>query len=250
MAELTLYISPHLDDVVLSCAGRIHAQVLRGEKVGVVTPLAGDPATDRIPPLAQELHSRFRLGDRAIADRRQEDLKSCRRLRVDFRHGPFLEAIYRMNPVTGEALYGDLGSLFGAVHACDEAALPELIGWLKALPVASEVVVPLAVGGHVDHAWVRRACEICFPFDRILYYEDYPYAQRFGAVPRVVRPRNAWRSERVRMDADARRVKCDAIADHESQAWSIFRDRADLERKVRWFTWRRGGGERYWRRVR
>jgi len=249
MSRTIIYVSPHLDDAVLSCAGRIRAQASGGDTVIVATPTAAEPTRGNITSLAREVHARFGLGDKAIDERRKEDEKACRRLGATVRHGPCLEALYRLDPATGSPLYGDLMRLFGPVHPIHAAAVSELVAWLRALPEAAEVVVPLAVGDHVDHGWTRHACEACFPSARLLYYEDYPYAQRLGAVSRVVRPRWLWRRERFSLDAAARRVKCDAIADYTSQARTIFRDRADMERKVRWFLWRRGG-EPYWRRVR
>jgi LmbE family N-acetylglucosaminyl deacetylase len=249
MSRTIIYVSPHLDDAVLSCAGRLRAQVLGGDRVIVATPTAADPAQMNITPLAREIHARFGLGDSAISERRKEDERACLRLGAAVRHGPFLEAVYRLDRATGSPLYGDLRTLFGRVHPAHKANMAELVAWLRTLPEAAEVVAPLAVGYHVDHEWTRSACEACFPIDRLLYYEDYPYAQRFGAVSRVVRPRWFWRLERFSMNVGARRVKCDAIADYASQAWTIFQDRADMERKVRRFLWRRGG-ERYWKRLR
>lgn len=38
--------------------------------------------------------------------------------------------------------------------------------------------VPLAVGKHIDHKYVRETAERLFPQNRIIYYEDMPYAER------------------------------------------------------------------------
>ena len=41
-----VYLSPHLDDAVLSCGGLIHRQVVAGQRPLVVTIFAGTPPVD------------------------------------------------------------------------------------------------------------------------------------------------------------------------------------------------------------
>ena len=50
-----VFVSPHLDDVVLSCSGAICALREQGERVLVTTLFAGDPQPP-FSPLAQSFH--------------------------------------------------------------------------------------------------------------------------------------------------------------------------------------------------
>ena len=53
-----VYLSPHLDDAVLSCGGMIHRQAQAGERVVVVTVCAGDPPPGPLSDFARSLHER------------------------------------------------------------------------------------------------------------------------------------------------------------------------------------------------
>jgi hypothetical protein len=69
-----IYLSPHLDDVTLSCGGLVWEQVQAGEQVEIWTICAGDPPPGALSPYAEELHHRWGYGIEAIAERRIEDI--------------------------------------------------------------------------------------------------------------------------------------------------------------------------------
>ncbi|HPJ57664.1 MAG TPA: PIG-L family deacetylase, partial [Kiritimatiellia bacterium] len=106
-----IYLSPHLDDAVLSCGGQLAARVRRGERVLVATLAAGDPVRP-LPPLARALHAEWKLDDSCEA-RREEDRRACGRLGAEVFHVVLPDAMYRRHPATGEPLYPDLGAVFG-----------------------------------------------------------------------------------------------------------------------------------------
>ena len=190
-----IYLSPHLDDAVLSCGGQIAARCRRGERVLVATLAAGDSAAP-LTPLARELHAAWKLAD-SCAPRRAEDRAACAVLGADCLHVPLPEASYRRHPETGEPLYAALDDVFGALPA-GECAEEAWVDVLRGLPPAQSVATPLGAGGHVDHRLVRRAAERAFGAN-LAYYEDYPYAGRLWAVRRLVWP--PWRctSETIRL---------------------------------------------------
>jgi LmbE family N-acetylglucosaminyl deacetylase len=237
-----IYLSPHLDDVVLSCGGQIAARCGRGESVLVVTLAAGD-APGELTPLAGELHAAWGL-DASCALRRDEDRLAVARLGADVRHEELPDAVYRRHPRTGEPLYPSLTAVFGTVHPDD----PAEAAWMKALralPPAGELVAPLAVGGHVDHQLARRAAAAVFG-PAVWHYEDFPYAGKCLAVRRRVWPPWRWRVRRVRLtppDVDAR---CVAAACYASQLAMLTGDGPSIEQRIRRQV-RRTGGERLWR---
>ena len=76
-----VYLSPHLDDVALSCGGRIWQQAQTGDSVLVVTIFAGAPPPDvPLSPFARELHARWGYLSDADVVRREEDQASLTHL--------------------------------------------------------------------------------------------------------------------------------------------------------------------------
>ena len=242
MADL-LYLSPHLDDAVLSGGGHIAQSVRKGLRVRVVTVFAGDPSPGTDSPAARELRVRFGLEAEPGVSRRAEDAESCKKLGAACEHWEFLDAMYRTG-FQGEPLYPTLASLYSA--PADDAVLSAVVQRLTAAEGADLVVAPLAVGGHVDHRMVRMAAERVFG-PALACYEDFPYAQRFGALWRAMGNPFAWRGERVALEECDLLAKIEAVRAHASQAAVMFHGDADLVWKIRRYA-RRRGGERLWRR--
>ena len=67
-----LFISPHMDDAVLSCGGYIGKLTAYGYPVMVLTLFCGSPEGP-LSPLAEALHAEWRLPKDAPAVRREED---------------------------------------------------------------------------------------------------------------------------------------------------------------------------------
>ncbi|MCL4861565.1 MAG: PIG-L family deacetylase [Caldilineaceae bacterium] len=244
----TIYLSPHLDDVTLSCGGQVYQQTRAGQSVLIVTVTAGDPPRDALSGYAQSLHDRWALATDAVAARRAEDLAACRILGADALHWEIADCIYRMNPATGEPIYLSDPDIFGDVHAAEHGLVERLAAQMRALPAHSRLCVPLGVGHHVDHQLTRAAAEQAFGRE-LVYYEEYPYAQQPGAVSRVIAPGAPdWQAEVVALTPDALEAKFAAILTFESQLSTFFTDEADLRRQVGGYA-ASVGGERLWRPV-
>lgn len=243
-----LYLSPHLDDVALSCGGQIAQHVRRGQSVLIVTVMAGDPPAESVSGYAQSLHDRWQLVADAAAGRRQEDLIACRILGADARHWHVPDCIYRLDPQSGEPYYVSDEDIFGKV-ADEEAWLVDaLANQMQALPAHARRAVPLTAGNHVDHQLVRLAAERCFGAGALDYYEDYPYAQIDGAVAAVTGvEESAWQAEVWPLTPEAVEAKIAAVRAYQSQLSTFFADDRDLQEQVRRFA-AEVGGERLWRR--
>jgi LmbE family N-acetylglucosaminyl deacetylase len=170
-----IYLSPHLDDVVLSVGGLIWEQVRAGDSAEIWTITAGDPPPPPYTPFAEELHARWgAAGADAPAVRRAEDLEACRRLGAGARHCPLPDCIYRRLP-DGQPLIGERDDLFRPYPPAEDARSQEIAAWVAAaLPADAQLVSPMTLGGHVDHQLVRAAAESLRP--AVWYYADYPYA--------------------------------------------------------------------------
>lgn len=167
-----IYISPHLDDAVLSAGGLICEQTRAGLHVEIWSILCGFPPSEELSPYAQLLHHEWGISsaNSLIHARREEDLKACQLVGATPVHFDYLDCIYR-RAKNGDWLYGNI---FLPAHA-DEADFPARIAESISarLKPDDQLICPRGLGSHVDHVLVRRAVEL---IQRpILYYVDLPY---------------------------------------------------------------------------
>jgi LmbE family N-acetylglucosaminyl deacetylase len=153
----SLYLSPHHDDVLLSCGARLLADAARRLRILVVT-IFGEPGRDWPPAggLGQADVRRISLG-LPDARRRSDDYASFRAL------------------VEGRRADDDrwLGPL---THALTD------IGHRSR---AAQVYAPLGVGSHIDHRLAHEACLRAFQSGdgrNVFLYEERPEAFVRGAV--------------------------------------------------------------------
>jgi LmbE family N-acetylglucosaminyl deacetylase len=257
-----IYLSPHLDDVVLSCGGEIHAQARAGERALVVTFFAASPQDDELTPFARELKARWGHAPDPVVLRRAEDLAALQVVGADACHLPYADCVYRHDSSTGEAYYPDEASIFGAIHRAEAewdrdllAAFRKVVGDLA----GATVYAPLGAGHHVDHLLVRRvAFALLLGGEEVLFYEDYPYADRPEVVQDALQalPGECWSRERRTLHEENLRAKTDAVACYASQINTFWKDaqgRADLEAMRRALLAyvrvgsRNGYAERLWR---
>jgi LmbE family N-acetylglucosaminyl deacetylase len=251
-----IYLSPHLDDAVLSCGGRIYQERQAGLAVLVLTLMAGDPPPEaEDTAFAAELHARWELraDPNPVANRRAEDREALSILSVDGLYWDWPDCIYRRHPATGRNLYVAETDLFGAVHPAEEGLVKEVTRRLSGLPLAAggRVFVPLTVGGHVDHRLVRQAAEVWdAPTGELVFYEDYPYAEQPGALLAIVGDGSWWRAEGVSLTEQALAIKTAAIGCYRSQISTFFADIDEMASRVRTYATSVSGGkdwaERYW----
>jgi len=239
-----VYLSPHLDDAVLSCGGRIAHERANGARVAIWTLFTADEPVVAPSPFAETLRRWWSLpAGEVMAARRREDRDACARLDVLALHGGWPEAPYRLDRA-GRPLYSSLERLFGEVGADDASLEAELAEHLATL-AGRRVVVPLGVGGHVDHRLVRRAATRAGVAER--FYEEFPYVEwKWGALRRALGRKADWQAEVLPLGEREVAARIAAIALYRSQVPALFRGEARLGKQVRRAV-RRAGGERLWR---
>ncbi len=168
-----IYVSPHLDDAVLSAGGFIFDQTRSNIPVEIWTVCCGFPSTVETSPFAQYLHFQwgFTSAEETVRLRREEDVRAASIVGARPVHFDFLDCIYRQGP-DGEWLYPM--EVFVPPHPAD-ADLPAQISSALASRLQPDdvVVAQLAIGRHADHALVRKAVEsLGRP---LLYLADIPY---------------------------------------------------------------------------
>jgi LmbE family N-acetylglucosaminyl deacetylase len=254
MGRQIIYLSPHLDDVALSCGGLISRQALEGAEVLVVTVFAGRPPERGISEFAASLHDRW--GDTAhpVDRRSDEDKRALRLLRASSLHLGYPDAIYRSS--SESFLYASHEDLFGVLHPMDRALAPQIAEDIAALssPRWAVVYSPLAVGNHVDHQLVRNAMfEWQTPPGELVFYEDYPYVEQPGALTNALELLGAkrWTSEVQQFDESCLKRRIRAISAYRSQISTLFETEQAMALRVREYSRAVGPeprfGERYWR---
>lgn len=221
-STVCLYVSPHLDDVALSCAGHVLEDVERGDRVVIATV--------------------FSDGD-GYAARRREDDRAMAILGAEPIHLGLRDAPYR---------YG-LAPSFRVLlierqprETEDEDAVAGRIAELACSLRAQQVLLPLGVGGHVDHrltflAHRRLAGDVRF-------YEDRPYATVTHAVRlRLAEIRAVILGEDpgdLRLEANASTVFATSLLEHMGRLLPAGDDRRhcllELDQRLR-APWHRDG---------
>lgn len=248
-----LYLSPHFDDVALSCGGMVLHNARRREAVTVLTVCAGAPDYTALSAFARVQHRQWRLAAQRdpIAERCAEDAEAMRRLGASAAYLDIPDAVYRRD-ARGRPIVFSNRTLFGRVHP-DERALVRRIARevIAHVPRKREtlIIAPLAAGRHVDHQLVRDAARL-LALERyhVAWYEDFPYAEKRGAVGRARKAfgESAWSCAVYPIDVAA---KIEAIAAYASQLKSTFKGPRDMARRVRAYHRAVAGGRGYAERL-
>ena len=98
-----IYLSPHLDDAVLSAGGLIYEQAQSGIPVEIWTFMCGFASEEDVSPSAALLHTQwgFSSAEETTRKRREEDRKVASILGVRAVHFDFLDCI-----VSGRRSFG------------------------------------------------------------------------------------------------------------------------------------------------
>lgn len=153
----SVYFSPHLDDVALSCPCTLLREVEAGARVLVATLFSHPGPADAGP---------FRRDD--YPARWAEDARAMQALGADYVHAGLLDAPFR------SSLYHNFeGILFGRDPG-DAATLQRaraVVADILEQATPRRVYAPLGVGEHIDHRLTHEAAP-----PGSLFYEDRPYA--------------------------------------------------------------------------
>jgi len=228
-----IYLSPHFDDVVLSCGGLIWEQTQASETVSIWTVCAGEPPSEPFSSFAESLHTRWEAGDQAVKRRRQEDIAACARISACPRHLAVPDCIYRYT-LADEArqfLYDSEDALFGPLHPAEQELVSQLTREFSvSLPADAEMVSPLSLFGHVDHRLTRSAAE---GLGRSLwYYADYPYVMK--TMDQIESLRQAgWQEILFPVSQAGLTAWQEAVAAHQSQISTFWPDLEAMYAEVR-----------------
>ena len=179
-----VFLSPHFDDVALSCGGMVAMAAAAGERVLVVTVCGALPAAEARSALTDKIHAArgFSDGIAYVSARREEDRAAALVLGARIEWGGSLDAIYR-NP----AHYDRSRTLLGPPAPGDPlvAEAASLIAELRRRFPRAELYAPLGTG-HIDHRAVSHAARMAQ--GPTCLYQEFPYR---GAPYAAVSPDKA-----------------------------------------------------------
>jgi LmbE family N-acetylglucosaminyl deacetylase len=175
----------------------------------------------------------------------------------------FQDAVYRRSD--DRWLYTSLTGVFGPIHAEEEArpeAIAAAVRRVAAPGAGATLYAPLTVGGHVDHRHAHRAARLLRAQGwRVVFYEDYPYADPAYRLPfgeenkatlavtlEALAARNL--APRVlRLSEDDMQARIDSVRVYRSQVPLLFGDEASMAERLRAYAVQVGGegpAERFW----
>jgi LmbE family N-acetylglucosaminyl deacetylase len=237
MAVHKIFLSPHFDDVALSCGGTVAMFAGRGERVLVVTVCGALPPPQARSPLIDKVHTvrGFTDGAAYVCARREEDRAAASILGAEVEWGSSLDAIYRE-----PAHYSRSATLLGQPAAGDPlfAETCRLIADLNVRLPNATLYAPLAIRGHVDHRLVSAAARTAG--GQVWFYEEFPNG--------VVRDPRMWPGNPQVIDIGPyveRRIA--AVLCYRSQISPLFGDEANARAALLAHVGS-VGGERLWRR--
>ena len=262
---LVLFVSPHFDDIALSCGG-VAARLSRmgARCIGLVVCAAPTPEGEPPSAYAQSLHAQWERASgtkmQSINEvRREEERQAMRLLGLQPVWLDVPDAPYRRSS-TGQHFYTSDEDLFGMLAADERRELVPYVA-SEISRVAKEsgtrgrvrVFAPLGVGHHVDHQLVFWAVRRLGPRYGVLFYEDYPYAARPGALQARREELGLPMQPRVTPVSDLIGVKIAAIARYKSQLEMLFGSNEAMPAAVRAYMQSVAGGaggaqyaERFW----
>jgi len=169
-----IYVSPHLDDAVFSCAAHIQSQREQRKRVLVVSIFTAGHTASALPKASLEPFLN-------VDARREEDREAMRALGVDYYHMGLPEALIRHGG--GRPwLWGPLEVAWiwaaGLVRSEREVQdqLAEQLRGLILKTQCPKLIGPAAIGMHPDHLVVYRACaQVAEQVPQMWHYYDFPY---------------------------------------------------------------------------
>ena len=246
-----VFISPHPDDVVLSCGGTLVRLRHLGHRVMVITVFAEEPTTPELSPFGQRHLALWDVGSSPMEVRRVEDRRALHVLGVQGWYGQYCDAPFRRHPVEGRWLYENDDALFGMPDP-SEGDLPQrLAGEIATVcgDVPTTLYVPLGMGRHVDHVLLSAAGHhLRRQGYQVFWYEEFPYALQEGYPYRW--ETRGWQPYVVPLTMEEVTLKVQAILCYRSQLPSLFGDERHVQRTVIDYMLTVSGqgypAERYW----
>lgn len=189
------FISPHLDDAVLSAGDLISFLTEQKVPVNVITvftEISEKPYTLSAKSFVRQCG--YADADLLFADRRKEDKEILENLDIQTAHLGFIDATWRKKgnisslrkslsrfvPELGHRYpIHQLNVISGKIDSEDMPLIDKIGNAINKIIGGKNnfrIFAPAAFGNHVDHTITRKACEKYFP--KAILWSDFPYNMR------------------------------------------------------------------------
>jgi len=239
----SIFFSPHIDDVVLSCGGLISK--LEEKEILVVTifsDYSGEIYSRHAKCYLNSL--KFDNANEYFNSRKKEEKLAAKILDFDFEWLDFPEAIFRFKKklIFNNFFYTKTSKLFGSVSREDKKIMPFIRNKIKRIlktysNTRSKLYFPLGIGNHIDHQ-ILNEIGMDFQKNEIFFYEDFPYCSEVKNFGRHLKSKKVFLSEKDL------KTKLKAITAYKSQLKPLFKDTKTLRNIFVKFY--KNGFERYW----
>ena len=170
-----IFISPHLDDAVLSCGSLLDRLHKLGKTITVITvftKVSSPPYT----PLAKEFtqQSGFKNPVKLFEERKKEDKKALKLVSAKIVHLDFTDAAWRKSllghiyPLTKKQFSGHFSLLDVPLKQEIKKQLNPYLSQKESL-----IFGPLGIGGHADHILIKDILKESNK--QTIFWSDYPY---------------------------------------------------------------------------
>ncbi len=207
------FISPHLDDAILSAGGLIEYLSNRTNVtlVTVFTNPGPKPYSLLVWKFMRECG--FTDADKLFDQRREEDQAICKKLYIKYMHLGFTDGAWRKSghaskiiQLTGK-LIPDALSLYPLtfnhkrIHNEDKHLIDKVYEKLFSLLPQKNIVIfaPMAIGNHVDHIITRDAAKKLKA--KSIFWQDYPYSLKTAPNSNETGKLYTWPVDRIKKES-------------------------------------------------
>lgn len=185
------FISPHLDDAILSC-GQLISHLCKLSKITIITVFTNihfDKPTLSARQFIKQCG--YDSPKKLQNDRTYEDKKTLSSIGCQIIHLGYNDALWRKKPTS--KLLDAIGRVIpevlhiyptyrwhlrkGKISDYDQSLINDLSNQLKVIiPNNSLIFCPIAIGNHIDHKITKIACQKMF--NQIIFWTDFPYNRK------------------------------------------------------------------------
>ncbi|MDO5568562.1 MAG: PIG-L family deacetylase [bacterium] len=168
----TYYVSPHYDDAIGSCGGKIYFDFLSNISSTIITVFS--EVEEPFSEYAKKLHDYWKI-ENPYLERKKENENACIIVKAHEINLPYKDAIYRS--CNNKYLYPNDGDIFNPINSLDNDLCNQIIENIKSIIKKDDIVYfPLGVGNHVDHMIVHNVGVILKKEGyNIKFYRDFSY---------------------------------------------------------------------------
>lgn len=175
--ERFLFISPHLDDAVLSC-GQFLPELAKLKKSVTVVTVFTKASAKTISPQAKSFLKKCGAVSaiKFFRNRKKEDTAALHYLHVNSKHLNFIDAAWRLDKDKRPIYANENIQFSGTIKSADKSTVLRIRSQLNKLIANNKqtlLLCPLGIGGHADHVIIKEVIKK-IPGPK-LFWEDYPY---------------------------------------------------------------------------